>query len=166
MVLEQFNRVQTESHNPDITSKLFDGAYLNAPWVRGGINSSGDRNAQPKSGEDALLCRADVKETPEQRADNKIKDKFGTDVFEHLNDWDWLIDNKAKLEAGFRKLNGKDAWEVASRMSDLSVVSGKPLIYLEKLDGPTRGNLIEKRYDVKLLRGRFRSDDYISHVYH
>ena len=82
MVLEQFNRVQAESHKPDITSKLFDGAYQNALWMRGGINSSGDQYAQPEVGKDAFLCRADGKETPEQQADNKIKDKFGTDVFE------------------------------------------------------------------------------------
>jgi len=101
----------------------------------------------------------------EKKVDQKIKDAFGADVFDHLKDWDWLIQNKKMLQAGFKKIDGQDArWELAMRMKELSTVDGKPLIYLEKQDGPTRGNLIPKRYDIMLRRGRFHSDDYIGHL--
>jgi hypothetical protein len=116
-----------------------------------------------------LFCKAPVKdetETREQRLDKKIKDSFGTDVFDHLKDSDWLIDNRKKLEDGFKKLKGDDAWDLAWRMKELSVVDGKSLIYLSKVDSHTSGSLIPKRYDILLRRGRFRSDDYIGHVSH
>ena len=101
----------------------------------------------------------------EKKVDLKLKDVFGADVFDHLKDWDWLIQNKKILQAGFKKVDGQDTkWELAMRMKELSTVEGKPLIYLEKQDGPTRGNLIPKRYDIMLRRGRFHSDDYIGHV--
>ncbi len=100
-----------------------------------------------------------------KKVDQKIKDAFGADVFDHLKDWDWLIQNKKMLQDGFKKVDGQDAkWELATRMKELSTVDGKPLIYLEKQDGPTRGNLIPKRYDIMLRRGRFHSDDYIGHL--
>lgn len=108
-----------------------------------------------------------VKDSAEKSADQKIKDAFGSDVFDHLNDWDWLIENRKKLTAGFKKIDGQDAkWEAALRMQELSKVDGKPLIYLNKVDSNSRGNLIPKRYDIMLLRGRFRSDDYIDHLHH
>ncbi len=109
----------------------------------------------------------DSTETREQRLDQKIKDKFGAEVFDHLKDWDWLIANRKKLEDGFKKIDGQDAkWDMAWRMRDLSVVDGKPLIYLSKVDSATKGTLIPKRYDINLRRGSFRSDDYIGHVSH
>jgi hypothetical protein len=118
---------------------------------------------------DSSLCSTPVKdstETREQRLDQKIKDSFGGDVFDHLKDWDWLIENRKKLEDGFKKISGQDAWDMAWRMKELSMVDGKSLIYLSKVDGPTRGNLIPKRYDIYLRRGSLRSDDYIGHLHH
>lgn len=116
-----------------------------------------------------LFCAApmkDSKDTPEQRVEQKIKDSFGADVFDHLKDWDWLIENRKKLEDGFKKADNDTAWDMAKRMRDLSTVDGKSLIYLSKLDGPTRGNLIPKTYEIYLRRGRFHSDDYIGRVSH
>ncbi|CAN5560089.1 hypothetical protein BH10CYA1_BH10CYA1_25980 [soil metagenome] len=116
-----------------------------------------------------LFCSTpmkDSKDTPEQRVEQKIKDSFGADVFDHLKDWDWLIENRKKLEDGFKKADNQTAWDMAQRMRDLSKVDGKSLIYLSKLDGPTRGNLIPKTYEIYLRRGSFRSDDYIGRVSH
>jgi hypothetical protein len=62
-------------------------------------------------------------------------------------------------------MTDQDKWEMANRMSELSKVDGKPpIIYLERLDGPTRGNLISKRHDIKLRREVW-SDDYLGHTY-
>jgi hypothetical protein len=109
----------------------------------------------------------ETKETPEQRLDQKIKDSFGADVFEHLKDWDWLVANRKKLEDGFNKITDpNEKWDMAKRMRDLSVVDGKPLVFLKKLDGPTHGSLVPKRHDIMLRRGRFHSDDYLGQVYH
>ena len=118
---------------------------------------------------DLFFCATplkDSKETPEQRVEQKIKDSFGADVFDHLKDWDWLIENRKKLEDGFKKADNQTAWDMAQRMRDLSKVDGQSLIYLSKLDGPTRGNLIPKTYEIYLRRGSFRSDDYIGRVSH
>jgi hypothetical protein len=115
---------------------------------------------------DAAPTKDAPAETPEQRLDQKIKDKFGSDVFDHLKDWDWLIANREKLEEGFKKLNDQEKWDVTRRMRDLSTVDGKPLIYTERLDGPTRGSLIPKRHDIYLRRGSFRSDNYLGQFYH
>lgn len=109
---------------------------------------------------------ADKPETREQAMDRKVKDHFGADVFNHLKDWDWLIENRKKLEDGFKKANNQEAWDMAWRMRELSMLDGKPLIYLSKQDGPTRGNLIPKRYDIYLRRGSLRSDDYIGQLTH
>jgi hypothetical protein len=143
------------------------------------LNQSGDLTngvvPSARIGENEVsFCSAPVKDstsakdstaTPEQRMDQKIKDSFGADVFDHLKDWDWLIANRKKLEDGFKKVDGQDAWDLAWRIRDLSVVDGKPLIYLSKVDGPTRGDLIPKRHDIKLRR-EFWSDNYIGQVYH
>lgn len=107
---------------------------------------------------------ADKPETREQAMDRKVKDHFGADVFDHLKDWDWLIENRKKLEDGFKKANNQEAWDMAWRMRELSMLDGKPLIYLSKQDGSTRGNLIPKRYDIYLRRGSLRSDDYTDEV--
>ncbi len=107
----------------------------------------------------------DSAETKEQRLDQKIKDNFGADVFEHLKDWDWLIANRKKLEEGFKKIENQDTkWDMAWRMKELSTVDGKALIYLSKVDSASKGSLIPKRYDINLRRGSFRSDDYIGHL--
>lgn len=113
-----------------------------------------------------FFCKGDAPgETPEQRTDQKIKDTFGADVIEHLKDADWLIDNRKKLEDGFKKAKGQDAYDMACRMRDLSVVDGKSLIYLSKVESRSSGNLIPKRFDVYLRRGSLRSDNYVGHVY-
>lgn len=117
-----------------------------------------------KDGKEPVKESKESKETPEQRTDQKIKDTFGPDVFDHLKDWDWLIKNKDKLKDGFKKAKGDDGWDMAVRISELSKVDGKSLIYLEKQDGPTRGNLIPKRHDIKLRR-EFWSDDDLGIVY-
>ena len=108
----------------------------------------------------------DAKETPEQRMDQKIKDCFGADVFDHLKDWDWLIENRKKLEDGIKKVDKQDAGEMLSRLEKLSTVDGQSLIYQSLVDGPTRGTLIPKRHDIYLRRGRFHSDDKIGQLYH
>jgi hypothetical protein len=115
------------------------------------------------------FCAAPVKDPPEtheQRLDNKIKSAFGADVFDKLKDWDWLVDNQDKLKEGFKKANSRDAWDMARRMNELSVVDGKALIYMKKVDSATSGSLIPKRYDIFLRRGRLRSDDEIGHLHH
>ncbi|HEY9719026.1 MAG TPA: hypothetical protein V6C69_16245 [Trichormus sp.] len=114
---------------------------------------------------DLHFCTAPVKETPEQKLDQKIKDTFGADVYQNLNNWDWLIAHKDKLKEGFgKKMSDQDKWDMAKRMSELSKVDGKPVIYLERLDGPTRGSIIPKRHDIKLRREVW-SDDYLGHAY-
>ncbi len=117
---------------------------------------------------DVMYCSTpkDSGETKEQQTDKKIKEQFGSDVLEHLKDWDWLIKNRKTLQDGFKKASNDDAWEMAWRMRELSKVDGKPLIYLSKQDGPTRGTLIPKRHDIYLRRGGILSDDYIGQVTH
>lgn len=107
-------------------------------------------------------------ETREEKADKAIKDCFGAEVFDHLKDWDWLIAHRKELRDGFKKAQGKgqdELWEIARRMKELSTVDGKPLIYLKKEDGPSRGNLIPKRYDIMLRRSVY-SDDSLGFVHH
>jgi hypothetical protein len=142
MAFEDFHGSAAEPVNADHNSKLFECGYSEKPPAK------------------------ESTETPEQRVDQKIKDSFGADVLDHLKDWDWLIDNRKKLEDGFKKATGQDAWDMAQRMKELSKVDGRSLIYLSKVDGPTHGTLIPKRYDVYLRRGSFRSDNEIGHVYH
>ncbi|MBS1956784.1 MAG: hypothetical protein JST89_21525 [Cyanobacteria bacterium SZAS-4] len=116
-------------------------------------------NTPVKDSKEPIKESKESKETPEQRTDQKIKDTFGSEVFDHLKDWDWLIKNKDKLKDGFKKAKGDDGWDMAVRISELSKVDGKSLIYLEKLDGPTRGSLIPKRHDIKLRRQVWSDDD-------
>ena len=155
-----------DSHSPSFsTSTLVDMQRLN----QSGDLTQGVIPSALVGKNEVCFCSAAAKdstETREQRLDQKVKDCFGADVFSHLKDWDWLIENRKKLEDGFKKANGPDAWDMAKRMKELSTVDGEPLIYLSKVDGPTRGDLIPKRYDIMLRRGRFRSDDYVGQVYH
>ena len=162
----QLARVNQDSHHPLLSSTLGD--------VRG-LSRSGDLtpgmvpNASIGKQGEILFCSnpvKDSKDTREQSMDQKIKDRFGADVFDHLKDWDWLIANRKKLEEGFKKANNQDSWDMAWRMRDLSMVDGKSLIYLSKQDGPTRGDLIPKRHDIYLRRGSFRSDNYIGQLYY
>jgi hypothetical protein len=141
MVFEEFPRDPAEDASAAVNAKLYECGYSATPREADG--------------------QKDSKETPEQRTDQKIKDSFGADVLEHLTDRSWLVDNRKKLEDGFKKASNQDAWDMAWRMRDLSMVDGKPLIYLSKSDGPTRGTLIPKRYDIYLRRGSLRSDDHI-----
>jgi len=109
-------------------------------------------------------------ESKEQATNKLIKDCFGADVFNHLNDRDWLVDHQKELKDGFRRAHdrGEDKlWAIAWRMREHSKVGGEPLIYLKKLDdGPTRGNLIAKRHDIYLRRSSLRQDPLIAWVHH
>ncbi len=173
MALEQTNYFKSQP----IRENQEPSKWLSSPTLDGlrALNQSGDLkpgtipDARFSKQGDMLFCSQPLKdapETPEQRTDRKIKDTFGAEVFDHLKDSEWLIDNRKKLEAGFSKLNKQDAWDMAKRMTDLSIVDGKPLIYFSKTEGQAAGNLREKRYDVYLRRGRFRSDDCIGQFYH
>ncbi|HEY9677732.1 MAG TPA: hypothetical protein V6C76_06970 [Drouetiella sp.] len=129
---------------------------LRAPIPDGKVSERGE----------LLFCSTPVKDSGDQRTDKKIEEAFGKDVMEHLNDWDWLIENKKKLEDGFKKAGKDDIWDLAWRMRELSKVDGQPLIYLSKQESGSAGNLIPKRYDIYLRRGRFRSDDKVGQLDH
>ncbi len=157
--------------NSFATSSLGDIRFLNqATDVKPGALPSARIGEQGE----LLFCGTPVKdakepvkeskETPEQRTDQKIKDTFGADVFEHLKDWDWLIANRKKLEDGFKKAKNDDGWDMAWRMHELSKVGDKSVIYLSKEDGPTKGNLIPKRHNI-YLRREVWSDNELGHVY-
>lgn len=155
MIFEQINRSAEEIKNSALNSKLYECSYSDGPE-----KPDGDKGSETKD------KQKDSKETPEQRIDQKIKDQFGAEALDHLKDHDWLIDNRKKLEDGFKKADNKDVWDMALRMRELSMVDGKPLIYMSKVEGKTAGTLIPKRYDIYLRRGSLRSDNYIGHAYH
>jgi hypothetical protein len=166
MVLEHFTPANV-AVNTDFNAKLFEGGYPSAPGVRSGDEGKGKDKA-PSEGDFAVRYTKDSSDTRNRRLDDLIQKTFGEDVLKHLNDWDWLIANEKKLKDGFSKdMKDQDKWDMAWRMRELSKVDGEPLIYLKKLDGPTTGNLIPKRHDINLRRGRIHfSDDYIGQVYH
>lgn len=174
MVFEDVNYGQREAVNPELSSKLFESGYSKLVAATG-LNNSDNR---------ATLCAADAKETPpakeqiekppakestetpEQKLDNKIKERFGADVFDHLKDRKWLAENREKLEAGFQAAPKLECWNMAERMRDLSKVDGKSLIFISRTEGQSRGNLLEKRYDIYLRGGTWSSDAKIGQVYH
>jgi hypothetical protein len=164
MVFEDVHHGRPEAVNLDLNSKLFDCCYGKCGTVNDKADT--DRTAQCAAEAKETPPAKESKETPEQRLDNKIKEHFGDDVLEHMKQWNWLIDNRDKLEAGFKKISGQEAWDVARRMNELSKVDGKSLIYLSKTEGQTSGTLLQKRYDIYLRRGSLRSDNQIGHVYH
>jgi hypothetical protein len=167
MELEDFGHSRhAEDVNTALSAKLQVCGYPSNASEAGGDNAKEGKNRQPSEGERAIQLVKASTETPEQSLDQKIKDRFGAEVFDHLKDWDWLIENRKKLEDGFKKADNEDAWAMAQRMKQLSMVDGKPLIYLSKHDGPTHGSWIPKRYDIYLRRGTFRSDNYIGQLYH
>ncbi len=165
MSLEHLGRGHVEAVNSDFNSKLYECCYPGGPVEKSSDNGKQGNPEHAGVRDHTTMLVSDTKESPEQRADQKIKDRFGADVFEHLKDWDWLIENRKKLEDGFKKANAKDAWDMAWRMRELSMVDGKPLIYLSKEDGPTRGNLIPKAYDIYLRRGWPWNDDSIGRLH-
>ena len=131
--------------------------------------SGAESNLQYCAAKDDNPRTKEAAETKEQKQDKAIKECFGSEVFDHLKDWDWLIDHRKELEAGFKKAGelGQDKlWDIARRMSELSRVDDKSLIYLSKQDSSSHGNLIPKRYDVYLRRGSLRSDNLIGWVHH
>lgn len=173
MALEHVNSF--DSHHHKETQEHVSAIYSSTLGMPGKTNSESELASGKvphasigKNGDLFFGPRAakDVAEKVEQPLDRKIKDSFGADVFVHLKDQDWLIENRQKLEVGFLKANDKDAWDMAKRMQELSIVDGNPLIYTSKVESPTHGNLIPKRHDVYLRRGMFRSDDYIGQFYH
>jgi hypothetical protein len=92
-------------------------------------------------------------ESREEQLDNKLKECFGPEVFDHLKDKDWLNSHEKELKEGFKKLMGMEdhkAWELANRIQELSKVNGDPLIFLKKQPSDTAGSLIPKRYDIFL----------------
>ena len=173
MVLENANKFelqpsvveQSGSHDKSFSSSTLD--------VVRRLNQTGDLSPGTIPGarigdRGMFLCFEPLKDAPEtreQRLDKKIKEVFGADVFDHLKDHDWLINNRKKLEDGFMKLKEADGYDVAWRMRDLSVVDKEPLLYLSKLDSKTAGDIIKKRYDVYLRRGSLRADNYVGQVY-
>jgi hypothetical protein len=112
----------------------------------------------------AFFCGA-PSDNPHAATDQRIRDTFGADVFDHLRDWNWLIANQQRLRDGLRHATDGDAWDMARRMRDLSTVDGRPLIYLFRHDGPTHGSLVPKRHDLMLRRGGILSDDHLGQFY-
>lgn len=164
MILEHLNRSHNDAVDMELNSKLYLCGYPTAP-VETTAAYKEEKDKQSSQQDNAAKRAKEPTETPEQRIDQKIKDRFGKEVYDHLKDWDWLIENRKKLEDGFKKASNQDAWDMAWRMNELSSVDGKPLIYLSKVEGPTKGNLIPKRHDIYLRRGSLRSDDYIGQLY-
>jgi len=135
---------------------------------RGNQDSTNGPTDPPQVARDGRFFCAAPGDNPEAKKDQKIKDTFGTDVFDNLKNPGWLRDNMKKLEDGFDKLSGQEKWDIAWRMNELSKVGGKPSIYLSKTEGQPAGNLREKRYDIYLRSGPLHiGGDYeIGRVYH
>ncbi len=134
-----------------------------------GIHDSAKGPADPlQAARDGTFFCAAPGDKPEAIKDQKIKDTFGTDVFDNLKNPGWLRDNMKKLEDGFDKLSGQEKWDIAWRMRELSKVDGKSSIYLSKTEGQTVGNLLQKRYDIYLRSGPLHigGDYQIGQVYH